>query len=367
MGRKDNPDLAPDAVLASDLGDPVERHAAQVAEMGGDIDDIDSYDPSAEDDGSVLPEGYAPPHPAPAAAKDDEETEDEDPDKDSSDGDADDAAESDDDDGDDQKDEEESEEAGDTDADDDSEVEDEAAPKSKGIPKWRFDEVNEGRKTAEAENAQLKAQIAAGKPPEDQEEPFDIMAGEKEYMDLLLDGDTEGALAKRVEVDAAKEAKWKAETQHSTTEQISTDAEQEELLSLSGEAQNMFDVFNPDHDDYNQPMLNKVLTFMRGYESSGEMSRGDAFVAALADVVDMYDLMPEEEEAEVDEDPKPTGKKKVDKKKAKLKEDAHIPVGGEGTGSAETGVAAVDVENMTDEEFDALPEKAQARLRGDIL
>jgi hypothetical protein len=47
MTRKNDPDLAPDAALATDLGDPVERHAKQVAEMGGDIDDIDNYDPSS--------------------------------------------------------------------------------------------------------------------------------------------------------------------------------------------------------------------------------------------------------------------------------------------------------------------------------
>jgi hypothetical protein len=117
-------------------------------------------------------------------------------------------------------------------------------------------------------------------------------------------------------------------------------------------------------------MLDKVLVFMRGYESSTDMSRGDCFVAGLADVVDMYDLMPSEDDAEEDPkpEPKPTGKKKVDKKKAKVKEQAHQPVGDEGSASADTGAASIgSIEDMSDEEFDALPEKTQARLRGDIL
>jgi hypothetical protein len=115
-------------------------------------------------------------------------------------------------------------------------------------------------------------------------------------------------------------------------------------------------------------MLNKVLTFMRGYESSENMTRGDAFVAGLADVVELYNLMPPEEDAEADADaePKPTGKKKVDKKKAKLKEDAHKPVGLDGDSSADAGIVAPNIEDMTDEELDALPEKTLARMRGDF-
>jgi len=368
-GRKDDPDLAPDAALA--VEHTPEREADQWAHLGGEKDDIDEFDPSDLDDGSVLPDDYDPLNPAPAASQDDEEDDakedTEDDSSDTDDSEDDDSA----DDGDGDEAEEDSEDADDADADADSDDADEDAdekPAAKGIPKHRFDEVNERRKSAEEENARLKAQIEAGKPPEDEAEPYDVRANEKEYMDLLLDGDTESALAKREEIDAAKYASWKAETQVATKTDISQDAEQQELLHMSKEAETMFDVFNPDHEDYNQGMLNKVLTFMRGYESTGEMSRGDAFVAGLADVVEMYDLMPDEDDTPADDGkPKPTGKKKVDPKKAGLKKKAHVPVAGEGAASADSGAVVPDIETMTDEEIDALPEKTLARLRGDFV
>jgi len=369
-GRKDDPDLAPDAALAKTIEDPEAHRLEQLAYYGGEDDDIDSYDPTGEDDGSVID-----PNAAPAESSDDDDTQSGDEDTQSEDDDdaedtADDADDSDDSDDDDSSDDGD-EDAAEEDEDDDGDVEEDEEPADKapkGIPKHRFDEVNERRKAAEEENARLKAQLEAGKPPEDQDEPYDIRANEKEYMDLLLDGDTEGALAKREEIDAAKEAKWRAEAKTETKSELSDDAATTELLALSKEAEQMFDVFNPDHADYNQEMLNKVMIFMNGYEASGEVSRADAFVMGLADVVEMYDLMPPEEgEDKGDPEPKPTGKKKVDKKKAKLKERAHQPAGLEGQGSADVGAAVPDIDNMTDEEIDALPEKTLARMRGDFV
>lgn len=344
MSRKDNPDLAPDAVLAEDLGDPEERHAAQVAEMGGEVDgDIDDFDPTGLDDGSDL--NYTAPETESPSDEVTESTEEEAEDV------VDEAPPV--------VDEEAAEEA---DPEDDGEAEEE--PATKGIPKHRFDEVNERRKAAEAELELLKAQQKAAEDPEEAEVPYDILAGEKEYMDLLLDGDVDAALAKRQEVDIAKEAKWRSDAKLETRTDINQEAEQAELISLSTEAEQMFDQFNPESDAFDQNMLNKVLTFMTGYEARGE-SRADAFVAGLADVIEMYGLdaaAPADDPA-----PKPTGGKKVDPKKAALADSLHTPVVGAGSGSAESGVATPDITNMTDEEFDALPEKAQARLRGDIL
>lgn len=365
-GRKDDPDLAPDASLALEIEDPEARRLEQLAYFGGeDDDDIDAYDATGEDDGSVIGD-----NPAPAASQGDEETKDEESEEDDSDGEdsddaADDADDADDDDASDDGDEDDTQDGDDDtqDGDDEEEEEEPAGKAPKGIPKHRFDEVNERRKAAEAELAALKAREKAEAQAE--ESKYDFRANEKEYMDLLLDGDTEAALAKREEIDAAKEAKWRSDAKTETKTELSTDAETQELIALSTQAEQMFDVFNPDHEDYDQGLLNKVLVFMRGYET--EMSRTDAFVAGLADVVQMYNLMPDETPAD-DGQPKPTGKKKVDKKKAAIAKKAVRPVGGDtGEGSAHVGAAVPDIDNMTDEELDALPEKTLARLRGDFV
>jgi hypothetical protein len=327
------------------------------------LDEIDTFDPTGLDDGSDL--DFEPEEKDEAKDADDgSDTEvdaEEAGEEDDADGDEDDAAEADD------QEVEEAEGEGESDEDDDSEEADsKSAPK--GIPKHRFDEVNERRKAAEKELAELRAEKAAAEKGE--EEVYDFDAAEKEYIELTLDGDTEGALAKRREIRAAEHAEWAAQTKAETRSEIETDAETQELVALSREAEQMFDVFNPDHEDYNQPLLDKVLVYMKGYESSGTMgSRSDCFVAALADVVDQYGLMDEDtaEEEPATAKPQPTGKKKVDSKKAKLKEEAPTPVAGSGQGSADAGAAVPNIEDMSDEEFDALPEKTQARLRGDLL
>lgn len=353
MSKNDIPgdDLAADAALA--VEHTPERAADQLAHLGGELDDdVDGFDAAGLDDGSVLPDDYDPLNPAPAASQSDEETGEEATDEEADDEVVEDAPDA------------EAEEEPEAEAEE-SDDEEEPAKPPKGIPKHRFDEVNERRKAAEEELARLQAQMEAGKPPEEAEEVYNIRDNEKEYMDLLLDGDTEAALAKREEIDAAKYASWKAETQSATKTELSSEAETQELVAMSKEAEQMFDVFNPDSDNYNQPMLDKVMVFMRGYE--GEMNRSDAFVAALADVVEMYDLMPDSDGEADSSSPKPTGKAKVDPKKAKLKEKAHVPVGGEGQGSAVAGAVVPSIEDMSDEELDALPEKTLARMRGDIL
>ena len=323
-------DLAADAALA--VEHTPEREAEQRAYYGGDVDEVDDFDPTGLDDGSSLDGSNVPP------PEEEEEEKEEEPEE--------------------EKEEEEEEP-------EEEEEEPEEKPAPKGIPKHRFDEVNQRRKAAEEENARLKAELEAGKPPAEKEAPYDFDAAEKEYIDLTLDGDVDGALAKRKEIRAAEHAEWKSETMTETKSTLSADAEQAELISLSKEAEAMFGQFDPEHEDFDQGMLNKVLTFMRGYET--EMSRTDAFIAGLADVVELYDLTVPGEEGDADPAPKPTGKRKTDPKKAKLREKAHQPVGGEGSGSSDTGAVVPNIEDMTDEELEALPAKALARLRGDFV
>lgn len=361
MGRKDDPDLAPDAALA--VEDTPERAAEQLAHLGGDRDEIDDFDPSDLDDGSVLPDDYDPLNPAPAASPSDEDTEDE-----VTEDEEDDDAETDKLPAEDAEDAEEDADEADADVDSEDEEPADEKPAQKGIPKHRFDEVNERRKAAEARAEQLQAQIDAGKDPEEQEVPYDIRAGEKEYMDLVLDGDVDAALDKREEIDAAKEAKWKSDAKHETKEDIEVSADNTELLALSREAQEMFDVFDPDSENYDQAKLNKVMVFMRGYENSDpDMTRADAFVYALSDVAEMYGLQIPGDDPEPEPEPKKAGKKDDSARKAKLKEKAHTPVSGDGTPSADTGAVVPNIEDMTDEEIDALPPKVLARMRGDII
>lgn len=82
--------------------------------------------------------------------------------------------------------------------------------KPAGIPKARFDEVNEAKKAAQlaldaanAEIAALKASKSAPAEPHAEAAPsFDEDAKEQEYIDAMLDGDTALALRIRKEINA---------------------------------------------------------------------------------------------------------------------------------------------------------------------
>lgn len=409
-GRAADPNegLAADAVLAEDLGDEEERRLNQIAEMGGTIDeDIDNWDPSKEDRGddpaAKTPDDKDDDKGDDAQSGDDDtQSGDDDKDKDDDsdkDKDGDKAGDKDgDDDGKDDKEGSEDDKDGeadkdkddadaDADADDKTPAEEsdegdepsgeDKADKGKGkpgIPKHRFDEVNERRKTAEAENVTLKAQIEASKPPAEKEKPYDFRENEKAYMEFLLDGKTEEALSKREEIDAARKADWKAETKAETHGEVDVAAAKRDLDIMSKEAEKLYPVFDEDHEDFNPDLPDKVMVYYQGYIQTGAAKTpSDAFVMALADVVDQYNLedkyhaLDDDPKPDLKPDPKPKPKDKVDKTKEATAKKAHTPVTGEGSAADDAGAIAPDVEGMTDEELDALPAKTLSRMRGDFI
>jgi len=83
-----------------------------------------------------------------------------------------------------------------------------------GIPRARFNEVNDRRKALETEVEQLRAQLASAQPaagaapaqrqqhaPQAAPEPYDIEAAEERYLQLVLDGDTKAATKLRMEIN----------------------------------------------------------------------------------------------------------------------------------------------------------------------
>ena len=141
----------------------------------------------------------------------------------------------------------------------------------------------------------------------------------------------------------------------------------------------MFPIFDEGHKDFNPHAVSKTLTSMKGYQLEG-MPADDAFVAALADTIDLYNLVTEsqgDEDAEgEDKDKKKVvtkkavskkeRKKQVEKARKTQKQQGKSPQG-EGKGSADVGAAVPNIDDMTDEEIDALPAETLSRLRGDFV
>lgn len=89
------------------------------------------------------------------------------------------------------------------------------APRPNAIPKARFDEVNEARKAAQtaldAANAEIERLRTQSKPETPALPDFDEDAKEAQYIEAMMEGNTEAALAIRREINANIRASTKQE------------------------------------------------------------------------------------------------------------------------------------------------------------
>lgn len=377
-----NEGLAQDAALATEIKDADARRAEQLTYYGGDPDDNDG-DLAKADRGNIIGDDDASEQ---SGSVQDSETEVE---ADADDSDADDGeTESEDDDGvaakaagKDGKDEvEEVEEAEEAEEEEEEEVED-TDKKDSGIPRHRFNEVNRRMKAAEAQLVALKNTDKAKEAAK--AETYDFEVAEEKYMSLLLDGKTKEAGQLRKEIRAAEKEDFVSEATVKAASRIDMTTAERTLDSLTREAESMFPIFNQDSENFSPQAVSKTLTWMRGYQAEG-MSADNAFVAALADAIEIYKLDPGfDTKSPGDKDTKGKDTKVVDIKKGKTvvkkepikkvaekikasKQQGRSPAG-EGKNSDAAGAVVPNLDQMSDDEIDALPAATLRRLRGDFM
>jgi len=245
-------------------------------------------------------------------------------------------------------------------------VAEEKTAKKPMVPKARLDEVLAKQKALQK---QLDEINAANEKAEDAPEDYDFDAKEVEYQNMVLDGETEKAVALRREIRKAERATLEYEMRQEMSQTVNQDRQMTALQQAANAMEDAYPVFNRDSDDYNEDITNEVVELrdafmMKGYEAV------DALSKAVKYVVKDHDLDQAQESA-----PSLAGKaQKTDelaKKRAqvssKLKAADAQPPELPGESSAHHGERALDLSTMTEEEFAALPEATLKRLRGDIL
>jgi len=245
-------------------------------------------------------------------------------------------------------------------------VVEEKSAKKPMVPKARLDEVLAKQKALQK---QLDEINAANEKAEDAPEDYDFDAKEVEYQNMVLDGETEKAVALRREIRKAERATLEYEMRQEMSQTVNQDRQMTALQQAANAMEDAYPVFNRDSDDYNEDITNEVVELrdafmMKGYEAV------DALSKAVKYVVKDHDLDQAQESA-----PSLAGKaQKTDelaKKRAqvssKLKAADAQPPELPGESSAHHGERALDLSTMTEEEFAALPEATLKRLRGDIL
>ena len=248
----------------------------------------------------------------------------------------------------------------------------EVAPSDPRIPKARFDEINRRRKAAEARLLALEAELKRRDEAAAGGEAFDFDAKEEEYMSAVIDGELEKAKALRREIRAAEQAAIESRMDRVRIEAAQEAETQTAVKSAVARLEleyPQFNVHDPEH--YDEAATSEVLALQRAYLAT-EMysSPAEALEEAAKITALKYGLTPPAE-PEAPPPPAPPPKPRLapartpagSKNKADVaRSQPRVPQ----SGSA--GVpAGYSVFDMSESEFDALPESKKRELRGDVL
>jgi hypothetical protein len=243
------------------------------------------------------------------------------------------------------------------------------ADKDKGkkqpmVPKSRLDEVlAKNREMAEQLKQATAAREAASPKPEKDAVAFDFDAKEGEYMQFVLDGEKDKALAVRKEIRAAEQA----EVAKTTRQTAGQDDEAMALARAAAQIEENFPQFVIGHEKHNKEATEKVVSMRDALIRGG----ADA-VTALNDAVDFVVRKYGFDEALEGEKPGDKvvnldDKRKKDVAKKIATQNKQPPdMSGEGERSRQQKEVSA-VEQMSDAEWDALPDATRRRLRGDSL
>ena len=254
------------------------------------------------------------------------------------------------------------------------------------IPYSRFSEVNKALKTERESRLQLEEELARtkGRVPKDadaqpeqvDESPaFDFKAKRKELREALYEGDEERAERLEDEIDAAKavELERRAEAkaqQLFESRQAEAEAKriQAEVQAAATAAMTKYPLLNPDIEGHDPELVEDVVALRDFYIHQKGMSPGEAITKA-ADKVAGRGATAKDDAG--DGEGKPGGKRlkagakpTTEQLRRNDERSRKIPPRDGGIGERATDI---DWENLTEEEFDSLPDAEKRKARGDYV
>ena len=238
-------------------------------------------------------------------------------------------------------------------------------PKSPMVPKSRLDEV-----LAKNKEMQKRLQDIEGEKTDAPEVPeYDFVGKEKEYQELVLDGETEKAAILRNEIRKAERTQLMSEMQSQMGQTVQQDREQHELAKKASEIMEVFPIFDEKSKSYDEKLTQEVMELRDAFIYQGY---GAADSLAKATEVTLLTKKPEllQTSDEPKADPAPTLTKAVQEKKQKAtvqkKVEASQAQPPEMKGDSSKNKKVVDINTLSDDEFGALPEETLRRMRGDF-
>lgn len=244
------------------------------------------------------------------------------------------------------------------------------------VPKARFDEAvgkeRAAREAAEARSVELEARIQrADKTADFRQVEAEIEALEKSHAKLLLDGDSEKAAAAMKDIRLRERQIAIAESQHMSAQ--SKDQAREEIrLELAIEKLEMgFDAFNPEHEAFDQGLVDMVLALQMHKMQVQRMTPAKALSQAANEVMGRFNDGGKKAEAEARglAAAKGASDRKADQVTKNLATSRAQPgnMKTSGKDSDKGGESGNYPNGITPAEFAAMPESTKAKLRGDFI
>ena len=238
-------------------------------------------------------------------------------------------------------------------------------PKAPMVPKSRLDEV-----LAKNKEMQKRLQTLESETKEEDTTPkYDFVAREKEYQELVLDGETDRAAQLREEIRAAEREQMMSEMQSKMGQTVQQDREAHELNKKANEIMEVFPVFDQKSDQFDERLANEVMELRDAFIFQGY---GAADSLAKATEITLIRSKPELLEVDTAEttDAAPTLNKVVQEKKKQANVSKKVAASQsqppQMKGESTQNKKVVDINVLSDDEFSALPEETLRRMRGDF-
>lgn len=238
-------------------------------------------------------------------------------------------------------------------------------PKAPMVPKSRLDEV-----LAKNKEMQKRLQTLENETKEEDTTPkYDFVAREKEYQELVLDGETDRAAQLREEIRAAEREQMMSEMQSKMGQTVQQDREAHELNKKANEIMEVFPIFDQKSKQFDERLANEVMELRDAFIFQGY---GAADSLAKATEITLIRSKPELLEVETagTTDAAPTLNKVVQEKKKQANVSKKVAASQsqppQMKGESTQNKKIVDINVLSDDEFGALPEETLRRMRGDF-
>ena len=198
---------------------------------------------------------------------------------------------------------------------------------------------------------------------------YDFVSKEKEYQDLVLDGETDRAAQLREEIRTAEREELMSEVQNKMGQTVQQDRELHELNKKATEIMEVFPVFDQKSKQFDEKLAQEVAELRDAFIYQGY---GAADSLAKATEVTLLSKKPELLNVQSDgaADPAPKLTQAVQDKKARANVSKKVAASQsqppQMKGESTQNKKVVDINVLSDDEFSALPEETLRRMRGDF-